>query len=80
MAGLPFGGMTVAALMVLFVPGKRRVKSLLVGLIALCGMATLSGCGACTNLGTKPGVYTIRVIGTSSAAVVATKVQVTVTP
>jgi len=78
-AGLPFAG-TVAALLVLFIPGKRRraIEGLLVALIALCGMATLSGCGACTDLGTKPGSYTIRVIGTSGASVVTTKVQVTV--
>ena len=80
-AGLPFAGSAVAALLVLFIPGKRRraIKGLLVALIALCGMATLSGCGACTDLGTKPGSYTIRVIGTSGASVVTTKVQVTVT-
>jgi hypothetical protein len=80
-AGLPFAGTTVAALIVLFLPGKRRraIKGLLVVLIALCGMATLSGCGACTDLGTKPGTYTIRVIGTSTANVVTTKVQVVVT-
>jgi hypothetical protein len=80
-AGLPFTGTTVAALFVLFIPGKRRrrIKGLLVALIALCGMATLSGCGACTDLGTKPGSYTIRVMGTSGANVVTTKVQVTVT-
>jgi hypothetical protein len=71
--------MTVAALIVLFVPGKRRFRGLLVALIALFGLATLSGCGACTDLGTKPGSYTIRVIGTSGAAVVTTKVQVQVT-
>jgi hypothetical protein len=80
-AGLPFAGTIVAALLVLFTPGKRRraIKGLLVALVALCGMATLSGCGACTDLGTKPGSYTIRVIGTSGASVVTTKVQVTVT-
>jgi hypothetical protein len=80
-AGLPYAGTTVAALFVLFIPGKRRrrIKGLLVALIALCGMATLSGCGACTDLGTKPGSYTIRVMGTSGANVVTTKVQVTVT-
>jgi Bacterial Ig-like domain (group 3)/FG-GAP-like repeat/FG-GAP repeat len=80
-AGLPFAGSTVAALIVFFIPGKRRrIRSLLVALIALCGMATLSGCGACTDLGTKPGVYTIRVIGSAASAVVTTKVQVTVMP
>jgi hypothetical protein len=80
-AGLPFAGTTFAALLLLFVPGKRRraTKGLLVALIALCGMAALSGCGTCTDLGTKPGAYTIRVIGTSAANVVTTKVQVTVT-
>ncbi len=79
-AGLPFAGTTVAALILLFLPGKRRraIKGVLVALIALCGMATLSGCGACTDLGTKPGTYTIRVIGTSAANVVTTKVQVIV--
>jgi hypothetical protein len=83
-AGLPFAGTAVAALLGLFLPGRRRraVKSLLVALIALCGMATLSGCGACTDLGTKPGSYTIRVIGTAgsgaAANVVTTKVQVVV--
>ena len=84
-ASLPFAGTTVAALLVLFVPGKRRraIKGLLVVLIALGGMATLSGCGNCTDLGTKPGTYTIRVIGTSgsgtTANVVTTRVRVTVT-
>jgi hypothetical protein len=80
-AGLPFAGTAMAALLVLFIPGKRRraYRGLLAALIALCGMATLSGCGACTDLGTKPGSYTIRVIGTSGASVVTTKVQVTVT-
>jgi len=84
-ASLPFAGTTVAALLVLFFPGKRRraIKGLLVALVALCGMATLSGCGACTDLGTKPGSYTIRVLGTSgtgaTANVVTTKVQVNVT-
>jgi hypothetical protein len=79
-AGLPFAGTTVAALLVLLIPGKRRRPSrgLLAALIALCGMATLSGCGACTDLGTKPGSYTIRVIGTSASSVVTTRVQVTV--
>jgi hypothetical protein len=79
-ASLPFAGTTLATLIVLFIPGKRRraIKGLLVALIALCGTTALSGCGACTDLGTKPGSYTIRVIGTSGASVVTTKVQVTV--
>jgi hypothetical protein len=80
MAGLPFAGTTFAALLVLVIPGRRRraVKGLLVALVAICGMAVMSGCGACTDLGTKPGSYTIRVIGTSAANVVTTKVEVIV--
>ncbi len=78
-AGLPFAGSTFAALVVLFFPAKRRrIRAALVGLIALCGIVTLSGCGACTDLGTKPGVYSIRVIGSSGGTVVTTKVTVTV--
>jgi hypothetical protein len=78
-ASIPFAGITVAGLLVLFIPGRRRrMKSLLVALIALCGMASLSGCGACTDLGTKPGTYTIRVIGSSGGSVVTTKIQVIV--
>ncbi|MGH9595730.1 MAG: Ig-like domain repeat protein, partial [Edaphobacter sp.] len=80
LASVPFSGIAVAGFLVLFIPGRRRkVKSLLVALIAICGMASLSGCGACTDLGTKPGTYTIRVIGSSGGSVVTTKVQVVVT-
>jgi hypothetical protein len=84
-AGLSLGGTTVAALLILLLPNqrRRRIRGLIVALITLWGMSTLSGCGACTDLGTKPGVYTIRLIGTSTgtgvAATVTTKVQVTVT-
>jgi hypothetical protein len=80
-ARLPLGGSAVAALVVLLIPGKRRraLKGLVVALIALCGMASLTGCGgACTDLGTKPGSYTIQVVGTSSGNVVSTKVRVVV--
>ncbi|WP_353072298.1 FG-GAP-like repeat-containing protein [Tunturiibacter gelidoferens] len=82
-AGLPFASTTLAALVVLLLPGKRRrtIRSLLIAVLAICGTASLTGCGACTNLGTKPGSYMIRVIGTGSgtfASIVSTKVKVTV--
>jgi hypothetical protein len=78
-ARLPFAGTTVAALIVLFCPGKRRRgRSLLVALIVLSSMAEMSGCGTCTDLGTKPGSYTIRVIGSSGSNIVTTNVQVVV--
>ena len=82
-AGLPFASTTLTALMVLLFPGKRRraVRVLLIAALAIGGIASLTGCGACTNLGTKPGSYTIRVIGTGTgqiASVVTAKIKVTV--
>jgi hypothetical protein len=81
-AALPFAGTTLAALVVLLLPCKRRLRSsLLVVVLAICGTASLTGCSACTDLGTKPGSYTIQVIGTSTGQtgrVVSTKVKVTV--
>jgi hypothetical protein len=78
-AGVPFAGSVVAALVVMFLPGRRRrIRGVLVALLALGGMITLSGCGACTDLGTKPGVYTIRVLAVSQGAVVTSKVEITV--
>jgi len=81
-AGLPFAGTTLTALLVLLLPGKRRrtIRSLLVAVLALCATASLTGCGACTDLGTKPGSYTIRVVGTGSgtASIVSAKIKVIV--
>lgn len=86
-AGLPFAGTTLAALVVLLIPGKRRrtIRNLLVAVLAISGTASLTGCGACTDLGTKPGSYTIRVVGTESgtaasivSAVVSARIKVIV--
>ena len=83
MAGLPFASTTLAGLLVLLLPDKRKrtIRGLLIAALAICGTSSLTGCGACTNLGTKPGSYTIRVIGTRSGTIgniVSTKVKVTV--
>ena len=77
---------TLAGLLVLFLPCKKRrsLEGLLLALISLCGMAALSGCGNCTDLGTRPGSYTVQVIGTpvgagaGSTATVTAKVNVKV--
>jgi hypothetical protein len=48
----------------------------------MCGAIAITGCGACTDLGTRPGTYTIQITGTSasSAQVTVTQnVQITVT-
>jgi hypothetical protein len=87
-AGMPFAGPTLAGLVILFIPRKKRrgLKGLLIALVAICGMAALTGCGNCTDLGTKPGSYTIKVVGTavgsdanaSPSGVVTTPVKITV--
>jgi hypothetical protein len=78
-AAIPFAGPVLAGLMLLFVPRKKRktIKGLLVAFVALGGLATLMGCGNCTDLGTRPGDYTINVVATSTASaaqVVVTKI------
>ncbi len=64
--------------------GFRRRRKMLVGtifalLLSLCGLSLLSGCGACTDLGTKPGVYSFTVVGTASGEVEMQKIPLTVT-
>ncbi len=49
--------------------GKRkRLRGLMVALVALGTVSALTGCGTCTDLGTRPGSYTIQVIGTASGS------------
>jgi Bacterial Ig-like domain (group 3) len=62
----PFALPALAGLFALFVPGKRR--RWLRGLIAMVTVALamqFSGCGNCTDLGTRPATYTIQVSGTA---------------
>lgn len=47
---------------------RRRLRGLLVAFIALGTVGALTGCGACTDLGTRPGAYTVRVVGTASGS------------
>jgi hypothetical protein len=81
-AQVPFAGCGGGCLCWFFRGSGGGSGGLLVASIALYGIATLSGCGACTDPGTKPGSYSIRVIGTSgsgaAANVVTMKVQVVV--
>lgn len=64
--------------------GIRRRRKMLVGtifllLLSLGGFAMISGCGACTDLGTKPGVYSFTVVGTAGGEVESQKIPLTVT-
>jgi hypothetical protein len=61
----------LAGLLVLILPRRRRITRWMRPLFALafaCGLLTLNGCGGnCTDFGTPPGGYTLKVNGTSSA-------------
>ena len=68
---LPYSAPMAAALIMLLSPGKKRrltIKGLLMVSVALCGLTAMTGCGNCTDLGTRPGTYTINIIGTGQGA------------
>lgn len=73
----------VAGLLLLLVPGRRRAIRGLLGVVcAVAMMGTMTGCGTgnCTDLGTRPGTYTITVSGSVGGAQVSQKVRLVVTP
>ncbi len=80
---LPYGAPALAGLLVFFLPKRRRRQWRgLLAIIAMAGLMALAGCGACTNLGTRPGTYTIQVVGTSmggAQVTVTQNIQITVT-
>jgi len=61
----PFTLPALAGLAVFFLPGRRRWLRAWMALILVAAVAQITGCGTCTDLGTKPGTYTFQVIGTS---------------
>ena len=58
-------------------PGRRRRQQLLAALL-MAGAIGLSGCGTCTNLGTRPGSYSVTVTGTAGSLVHTVVLQVKV--
>lgn len=78
----------LAGMLLFFLPfsGSSRRRTAwrgLLTLLATAGFLAISGCGACTDLGTRPGTYTIQVNGTavgSTHLTVSRTVQVTVNP
>jgi hypothetical protein len=62
----PFALPALAGLVAFLIPGKRRWLRALMALIVVAGIAQMSGCGNCTDLGTRPATYTFQVIGTSA--------------
>lgn len=83
-SGIPFTGPALAGLMLLFLPRRHRkfMKNLMILVIAVCGMASLMGCGNCSDLGTRPGDYSVQVIAASTGTItskVVTKIALHVT-
>lgn len=83
-AGIPLaGGPVLAGVLLLWAPRRRRaMKRLLAVLCAVSAMSLMTGCGigACTDLGTKPGTYSITVTGSAGADQVSQTVTLVVTP
>jgi hypothetical protein len=67
----------LAGIAILFIPGgsrRRRWLRALFAVIAVAGVIEITGCGNCTDLGTRPNTYTIQVTGTATGD--STKVEV----
>ena len=82
-AVLPYGVPFLAGMLVFFLPRRRRAWRGLLTLVAMGGFIAMTGCGACTDLGTRPGTYTIQITGKSMGTTPVTVtqiVQVTVMP
>jgi hypothetical protein len=77
----PFALPAIAGLLALFAPGKRRWLRALIAMMVAVGATQVTGCGNCTDLGTRPATYTFQVTGTASGSseVQAQPVTITVT-
>ncbi len=82
-AGLPIVGPVLAGLLFLFLPKSRwAVKSLFTAVCAVMVLGTMAGCGTgnCTDLGSRPGTYTVTVTGSAGGTSVSQKVKLVVVP
>ena len=73
----PFALPALAGLMLLIVPGRRRWLRALVAVAVVAAVTQISGCGTCTDLGTRPATYTFQVAGTAASSSTATTQTVT---
>jgi hypothetical protein len=79
----PFALPALAGLLAFLIPARRRRwLQLLIAFIAAVGAMQLTGCGNCTDLGTRPATYSIEVTGTAAqggaTASQAVKINVTI--
>jgi len=73
----PFALPALAGLMLLIVPGRRRWLRALVAVVVVAAVTQISGCGTCTDLGTRPATYIFQVTGTAASSSTATTQTVT---
>jgi hypothetical protein len=82
-AGVQIVGPMMAGLLTILVPKRRQaLRSLLTLLCAVLAMGAATGCGTgnCTDLGSRPGTYTVTVTGSSGGVSVSQKVKLMVKP
>jgi hypothetical protein len=80
---LPYAAPILTGVLIFLLPKRRRAWKGLLTLIATASFLTLTGCGVCTDLGTRPGIYTLKIIGKSTGTnpvTVTQSAQITVTP
>jgi len=63
--GAPFAVPVLAGLVVLLAPGRRRWLKGLLAMVAVAALIQATGCGHCTDLGTRPGSYAFQVTGSA---------------
>lgn len=76
-------GPMLADLFLILAPKRRRaIRGLLAALCAITAMTAMTGCGTgnCTDLGTRPGTYTITITGSAGGSQVSQKVKLVVKP
>jgi hypothetical protein len=82
-AGVPVAVPMMAGLLAILVPKRRAaLRSLLAAFCAVLAMGAATGCstGNCTDLGSRPGTYTVTVTGSSGGVSVSQKVKLVVKP
>jgi hypothetical protein len=75
----PFALPAIAGLLAIFLPGRRRWMRSLLAVILVAGMTHLTGCGNCTDLGTRPATYTFQVTGAATGTSEVESQPVTIT-
>jgi len=52
----------------MFIPGKRRWMRSLLAVLMVVAATQVTGCGNCTDLGTRPATYKIQIVGAAAGS------------